>query len=158
MKSKTLVFLTILSSMLLFRLDCNAEKWVKTSMKSKLVKAAFLDDDSVKVQGKTINWTYKIILNSAGSKANTKDLSNYAACRQNILKKGNVEYWMEDFQIENGNYRSVAARYYNSKNELLCTEKEKGDSYDKSWSPIPPVSPVAENYRYFLKKLKRDDI
>ena len=141
-------------------LNCNAGNWVKNNVDvpNKNVESNFYDSDSVKVNDKTLSWTEKFILTSFGAKAYTKHLILYPACRQNILKNGDVTYHQIDFEIKAGEFRLVAKRNYNKANELICTDKDMGTEFDRTWHNIVYGSPMYTRHYEFVTKYKLGDI
>jgi hypothetical protein len=134
----------------------HAEQWVKNKVDvpNKNVEANFYDADSIKVHGKTLSWTEKFVLTEFGVKSYTKHLSQYAECRKNIEKKGNVAYHKLDFEIKEGKYRLVAKRNYSKDGALLCTDKDMGTEFDKSWHDVEYGSPMYNRYYIFVTKYK----
>lgn len=146
--------------LLIGTLDCHAEKWVKNDVDipNKNAESNFYDSDSVKVHDKTLSWTEKYVLTSFGEKTYTKHLSKYPACQQNILKKGDATHHQIDFEIKEGKFRLVAKRNYNKANELLCTDKDMGTEFDKSWKDIQKGSPIYDKYYILVTKYKLGNI
>jgi hypothetical protein len=150
----------MLVTVLLAGLNCQAANWVKNDVDipNKNVESNYYDGDSVKAHGKTLSWTEKFILTSFGVTQYNKHLSSYPVCKQNIQKKGDVTYHQIDFEIKEGNFRTVAKRNYNKHNELVCTDKDMGTEFDKSWHDIVNKSPMYERYYLLVTKYKLGNI
>jgi hypothetical protein len=144
MKKNVVSAVTLSMILLVGTLVCHAADWIKnnTDIPNKNVEANFYDSKSVKVHHKTLSWTEKTVLTSFGSKYYTKHLSQYPACQKNIASMGEVAYHQIDLEIKKGNYRTVAKRNYNKANELVCTDKDTGNEFDKAWKDIPYQSPI----------------
>ena len=140
--------------------DGHAADWVKNNVDvpNQNVDANYYDADSVKAQDKTLSWTEKFVLTSFGEKSYTKHLSQYPECRKNIEKKGNVTYHQIDLEIKEGKFRLVAKRNYNKADEVLCTDKDMGTEFDKSWYNIDYGSPMYYRHYIFVTKFKLGNI
>ena len=147
-------------SMLLGALTCHGANWVKLEIDppNKNVELNQYDAESVKVDGKTLNWTEKFDLTKFGSTHYTRHLATYPFCQENIVKKGDVAYHQIDLQIKDGQYRQVAKRNYTKNNELICTDKEMGTEFDTSWAKFPYQSPIFLRYYEFVTKFKLGNI
>ena len=155
--NKNLFFAGVLGAVLLMgTIDGRAETWVKNAVDipNKSVESNYYDSDSVKLIHKTLNWTEKFNLTAFGIKNYSKHLSEFHGCQQNILKKGEVTHHQIDLQIKKGKYRQVAKRNYNKSNELICTDKEMGTEFDKSWHDIEYGSPMYERHYLLTTKFK----
>ena len=141
-------------------LDSQAAQWVKnnTDIPNKNLEANYYDSHSVKVRNKTLQWTEKNVLTNFGAQYYTKHLSNYPACQKNIAEKGEVTHHQIDFQIKLGKFRTVAKRNYNKANELLCTDKDTGTEFDKSWQDIKYQSPMYFREYELVTKYKLGNI
>lgn len=151
----------VLGSVLLMgTVNSHAANWVKNNfdVPNKNLDANYYDAESVKAHGKTLSWTEKYVLTSFGTAQYTKHLSNYPVCKQNIQKNGDVTYHQIDFEIKEGKFRTVAKRNYNKNNELVCTDKDMGTEFDKSWKNIKKGSPMYERYYNLVTKFKLGDI
>jgi hypothetical protein len=160
MKKNVLLAGVLGSTLLLGTTICNAENWIKNNVDvpNKNVEANFYDADSVKVKNKTLTWTEKFILTGFGTKNYTKHLLIYHVCQQNILKKGDVTHHQIDFEIKGGKFRLIAKRNYTKDNELVCTDKDMGTEFDKSWHDIEYGSPMYSRHYDFVTKYKLGDI
>jgi hypothetical protein len=160
MKKNALLAGVLCSILLSGAIDGFAANWVKNNVDipNKNVESNYYDADSIKVHGKMLSWTEKFVLTPFGEKAYTKHLSQYPACRKNIEKKGNVAYHQLDFEIKKGKYRLVAKRNYNKNNELVCTNKDMGTEFDKSWQDIPYGSPIYERHYILVTKYNLGEI
>jgi len=140
--------------------DCHAAKWVKNhvDIPNKNVESNYYDAASIKVQGKTLSWTEKFVLTSFGEKTYTKHLSRYPACEKNIQKKGAVTHHQIDMEIKEGKYRLVAKRNYGKNDELICTDKDMGTEFDRSWQDIAYGSPMYERHYILTTKYKLGNI
>lgn len=133
---------------------CHAEKWDKNSYKGNAIESGYYNADSIKLQGKAVNWTEKYILTKDGVKFITKQLSKYPVCKQNIVKKGDVIQYQLNYQIENGKFRGAAKRYYNKANELLCTDKDTANEFNTSWHTIQRGSSIQQAQYDLVTKYK----
>ena len=141
-------------------LNCQAADWLvnKADPQNASIEVNYYDADSVKVAGKTLTWSEKFVLTEFGRKYYTKHLAQYPACQKNILSKGEVSYHQIDFEIKEGNFRTVAKRNYNKSNELLCTDKDMGTEFDLKWHDIQFKSPMYERYYLLVTKFKLGNI
>ena len=148
------------AALLIGSVDCHAANWTKieVDMPNKNVEGNYYDSDNVKGVKKTLSWTEKFVLTDFGTKSYTKHLSQYPACKKNIAKKGEVTHHQIDLEIKEGNFRLVAKRNYNKKNELVCTDKEMGTELDKSWRDVKYQSPMYNRYYILVTKYKLRDI
>jgi hypothetical protein len=160
MKNNVLLAGVLGSILLIGTIDCNAENWVKNNVDipNKNVESNFYDSDSIKAHDKTLSWTEKFIMTGFGAKNYTKHLLQYPTCQQNISKKGDVTHHQIDFEIKGGKFRLIAKRNYNKENELLCTDKDMGTEFDKSWQDIVYGSPMYSRHYEFVTKYKLGDI
>lgn len=140
--------------------DCNAANWVvnEVDVPNKNVEKNFYDSKSVKVRKKTLSWTEKTVLTDFGATYYTKHLNQYPACQKNIAAKGEVKFHQIDLEIKNGKFRTVAKRNYNNAAELLCTDKDMGNDFDKSWKEIEYGTPIYERHYLLTTKYKLGDI
>ena len=131
-------------NLLVGALDCHAAEWIKnnTDIPNKNLESNYYDSKSVKVHNKTLSWTEKFVLTRFGAENYTKHLLQYPVCQKNISNKGDATHHQIDFEIKNGKFRTVAKRNYNKANELLCTDKDMGTEFDKSWQDIKYQSPM----------------
>jgi hypothetical protein len=145
---------------MLITIEAHAEEWVKMGfdIPNQNLEANFYDSDSVKGHNKTLSWTEKYVLTSFGEKSYSKHLSQYPECRKNIEKLGNVTYHKMDFEIKEGKFRLVAKRNFNKANQIVCTDKEMGTEFDKSWKEVEPKSSMSERYYIFVSKYKLGNI
>lgn len=158
---KNIYLLGVLSMLLsVGGLDCHAADWVKNNVDipNKNVEKNFYDSKSVKVRNKILSWTEKFVLTSFGEKQYTKHLSQYPACQKNILEKGDATHHQIDFEIQNGKFRTVAKRNYNKDNKLLCTDKDMGTEFDKSWQDIIYQTPMYFREYELVTKYKLGNI
>jgi hypothetical protein len=146
--------------LLIGTIDSHAENWVKNNVDipNKNVESNYYNSDSVKAKNKTLSWTEKFILSDFGAKNYTKHLSQYPACQQNILKKGDVTHHQIDFEIKKGKFRLISKRNYNKANELVCTDKDMGTEFDKSWQDVTYGSPMYEREYLLVTKYKLGEI
>lgn len=79
----------------------------------------------------------------------SEEISKYEVCKKNISEDGFVTHSQTDYQIKKGNVRSVAKRYYNKANKMLCTDRDMGNDFSSSWLKIERFSPM-EQARYDL--------
>jgi len=144
MKKCNYITVTLITALLLGTLVCHAADWIKnnTDIPNKNMEANYYDSKSVKVRNKTLCWTEKTVLTSFGSQYYSKHLSQYPACQKSISSKGEVTHHQIDLEIKKGKFRTVAKRNYNKANELLCTDKDMGTEFDKTWKEIPYQSPI----------------
>ncbi len=156
MEKKVLLAGFFCSGLLAVALNCQAANWVKNDfdVPNKNVASNYFNADSIKVNDKKVFWTEKFILTELGERSYTKHLSQYPACRANIEKKGNVTYHQIDFEIKEGKFRLVAKRNYNKNDEVVCTDKDMGNEFDKSWNNIAYGSPMYERHYMFATKYK----
>ena len=158
---KNVLFAVILGSLLLTgTIDCLAGNWVKNNVDipNKNVESNYYDSASVKVHNKTLSWTEKFMLTDFGAKNYTKHLSQYPACRENMLKKGDVTHHQIDFEIKKGKFRLVAKRNYNKADQIVCTDKDMGTEFDKSWQDVVYGSPMYEREYLFVTKYNLGEI
>jgi len=158
---KNVLFAVVLGSILLMgTINGHAANWVKNNVDvpNKNLDSNYYDADSVQVKDKTLSWSEKFILTDFGSKQYTRHLSQYPECRQNIMKKGDVTYHQIDFEIKKGKFRLVAKRNYNKANELICTDKDMGKEFDKSWQDIEYGSPMYSRHYQLATKYKIGDL
>ena len=158
---KNLLLAGILGSALLMgALDCHAAKWVKNDVDvpNKNVEANYYDANSVKTHAKSLYWTEKYALTEFGTKNYTKHLAQFPACQKNIASKGEVTHHQLDFEIKEGKFRLLAKRNYNKKDELICTDKDMGSEFDKSWEDVKFRSPMSERYYIFVTKFNIGNI
>ena len=151
----------ILGSVLLVGVfDGHAANWVKNEIDvpNKNVDSNYYDAASVKTHSKTLSWTEKFVLTDFGEKSYTKHLQQYPACRNNIEKKGDVAYHQIDFEIKEGKFRLIAKRNYSKKDDLICTDKDMGTEFDKSWKEIVYGSPMYERHYLLATKYKLGNI
>ncbi len=148
------------SVLLLGAFDGYAANWVKNTVDipNKNVDSNYYDTDSVRVHGKTLSWTEKFVLTEFGGKSYTKHLRQYVVCRENIEQKGAVAYHQIDFEIKEGKFRLVAKRNYNKENKVICTDKDTGTEFDKSWKDIAYGSSMYERYYILVTKYKLGNI
>jgi len=141
-------------------LVCQGATWVKndTDIPNKNVEKNYYDSDSVKVRNKTLVWTEKFVLTSFGAEQYTKHLSTFPACKQNILKDGDVTHHQIDLEIKNGKFRTVAKRNYNKANKVVCTDKDMGKELDTSWQDIQYQSPMYFREYELVTKYKLGNI
>ena len=144
MKQRSYITVILSAVLLSGTLVCHAADWIKnnTDIPNKNMEANFYDSKSVKVHNEVLSWTEKTVLTSFGSKYYTKHLSKYPACEKSITTKGEATYHQIDFEIKKGKFRTVAKRNYNKDNKLLCTDKDMGTEFDKSWQEIKYQSPM----------------
>jgi hypothetical protein len=135
-------------------------EWIKNNVDipNKNVETNFYDSASVKVRHKVLTWTEKFVLTDFGSKQYTKHLSQYPACQQNIQKSGDVVQHRIDFEIKAGKFRTVAKRNYDKDNKILCTDKDMGTEFDKSWQEIQYQSPMYFREYELVTKYKLGNI
>jgi hypothetical protein len=158
---KNVLFAVILGSLLLIgTIDCHADNWVKNNVDipNKNVESNYYDSASVKVHNKTLSWTEKFVMTDFGAKNYTKHLSQYPVCRENMLKKGDVTHHQIDFEIKKGKFRLVAKRNYNKANEIVCTDKDMGTEFDKSWQDVVYGSPMYEREYLLVTKYNLGEI
>jgi len=158
---KNVLLAVILGSLLLTgTIDCLAGNWVKNNVDipNKNVESNYYDSASVKVHNKTLSWTEKFMLTDFGAKNYTKHLSQYPACRENMLKKGDVTHHQIDFEIKKGKFRLVAKRNYNKADQIVCTDKDMGTEFDKSWQDVVYGSPMYEREYLFVTKYNLGEI
>jgi len=158
---KIVIFAGVLGTALLVgSLEGHAAEWVKnnTDIPNKNVEANFYDSTSVKVRNKTLSWTEKTVLTSFGATYYTKYLSKYPACQKNISNDGEAAYHQIDLEIKAGKFRTVAKRNYSKTNKLLCTDKDMGAEFDKSWHDIPYQSPMYFREYELVTKYKLGNI
>ena len=62
--------------------------------------------------------------------------------KKRCRSKGEVTHHQIDLEIKQGKFRTVAKRNYNKANELVCTDKEMGTEFDKTWKEILYQSPI----------------
>ena len=138
----------------------HAADWVKNNVDvpNKNVEANYYDGTSVKVIHKTLSWTEKFVLTDFGAKQYTKHLTTYPVCKQNIQNKGDVAYHQIDFEIRGGKFRTVAKRNYSKGNEVLCTDKDMGTEFDKSWHEVEYGSPMYNRDYLLVTKYKLGDV
>lgn len=160
MERNTLISVVLCFIMIMITFEAHAEEWVKMDfdIPNQNLEANFYDSDSVKGHNKTLSWTEKYVLTSFGEKNYTKHLSQYPECRKNIKQLGNVTYHKMDFEIKEGKFRLVAKRNFNKANQMVCTDKEMGTEFDKSWKEVEPKSPMSERYYIFVSKYKLGNI
>ncbi len=143
---KANIYFTVILSVVLLSgtLVCHAADWIKNNadIPNKNLEANFYDSKSVKVRKNVLHWTEKTVLTSFGAQYYSKHLSKYPACQKNISSKGEATHHQIDFEIQKGKFRTVAKRNYNKAGELLCTDKDMGTEFDKSWQDIPYQSPM----------------
>jgi hypothetical protein len=159
---KNNVFVVVSLGMVLLggSLDCHGADWVKNNadIPNKNLESNFYDSKSVKVRNKTLFWTEKFVLTSFGAKNYTKHLLQYPVCQKNISSQGDATHHQIDFEIQNGNFRTVAKRNYNKDNKLLCTDKDMGTELDKSWQDIKYQSPMYFREYELVTKYKLGNI
>lgn len=145
--------------LLMVTVDGRAESWVKIDydIPNKNLESNYYNSDSVKLIHGTLNWTEKFDLTAFGIKNYNKHLAQYPVCEKNILKKGEVTHHQIDLQIKKGKFRQVAKRNYNKSNQLVCTDKDMGAEFDKSWHEIEYKSPMYERHYLFATKYKLSD-
>ena len=136
-----------------------AANWVvnDADKPNKNVERNYYDAQSVKVRKKTLSWTEKTVLTDFGVKYYARHLTQYPVCQKNMAEKGEVAYHQIDLQIRNGKFRTIAKRNYNKADELLCTDKDMGNEFDKSWQDIVYGSPIYERHYLFVTKYKLGD-
>lgn len=154
MKNNVIMCGVTASVLLVGTLVCQAEKWDKSDFKAKGVESGFYDADSIRAQGNAVNWTEKYIFESGEVKNVTAALSKHQECKQNISKRGDVVQFQTDYQIEKPKYRSIARRYYNKGNELICTDKDTGEEFNTSWDKIRRGSPMEKALYDLVTKYK----
>jgi hypothetical protein len=146
--------------LLIGTLECNAADWVvnESDIPNKNVEKNYYDSKSVKVHKKTLSWTEKTVLTDFGAKFYTKHLSQYPVCKKNIATKGDAVHHQIDLEIKNGKFRTVAKRNYNKDDKLLCTNKDMGTEFDKSWKEIEYGTAMYERHYLLATKYKVGDI
>ena len=149
MKKSAVLIGAIASVLLVNTLACYAEKWDKNSYTDVKVESGYYDVDSIKTKDKLVSWTEKYILTADGSTYVNSDISKYKVCKEGIEKIGKVTQFQLDYQIEGKRYRGAAKRYYNKSNELICTDKDTGTSFNSDWNIIVARSPI-QDARYDL--------
>lgn len=156
MVKKVFIAGVLCSGLLAVALNCQAANWVKNNfdVPNQNVESNYYDTTSVEVHGKKVIWTEKFILSDLGKASYTKHLSQYPACRKNIDKNGAITYHKIDFEIKEGKFRLLAKRNYNKKNQVVCTDKDMGNEFDKSWNDIVYGSPMYERHYMFATKYK----
>ena len=158
---RTVFIAGILGALLLVgALDSQAAQWIKNDadIPNKNLEANFYDGKSVKVRNKTMVWTEKNQLTAFGSQYYTKYLTKFPACQKNIETMGPVTHHQIDFEIKQGNYRTVAKRNYNKDNQLVSTDKDMGADLDKAWHDIPYKSPMYFREYELVTKYKLGNI
>lgn len=160
MRKKVFIAVVLSLVLLLGTLVCHAADWIKNNVDipNKNVAANFYDSKSVKVHNKTLKWTEKTLLTDFGTTYYTKHLSTFPACKKNIDAKGKVTQHQIDFEIKQGNFRTVAKRNYNKANELVCTDKDMGAELDTAWHDIPYQSPMYFREYELVTKYKLGNI
>ena len=148
MRSK-IVLLGIMGGLLFGSVVCKAEKWDKNDFQSKTVEAAYYNADSVKVRKQAVSWTEKSIFTSDGAVSISGGISKYESCKKKISEAGTATHSQADYMIKKGKIRLVAKRYYNKDNKILCTDKDMGKDFNKSWLEIERFS-AAEKAQYDL--------
>ena len=156
MEKKFIMSGIMASVLLLGTVVCHAEKWDKNDYKGNGVESGFYNADSIKVKNKTVNWTEKYIFANSSIDNVAKELSKFKNCKLGIAKKGNAAQVQVDYEIENNKkYRGVAKRFYNAKNELICTDKDLGLAvFDTSWHEMARNSPIENAYYDLVTKYK----
>jgi hypothetical protein len=139
-------------------LEARAENWIQNFNDKKGIEATYHDADSVKVVDKTLRWTEKTVIAADRIKPYNKHLSTYQACRDAIAKKGEATQHQIDYEIKGGQFRRLAKRNYNKANELICTDADMGNDYDKSWHRIARRSPMEETYFHLVTRYKLPDL
>ena len=141
-------------------INCHAADWVvnEVDVPNKNVEKNYYDSKSVKVHGRTLSWTEKTVLSDFGAKYYTKHLTQYPICQKNISDKGDAIHHQIDFEIKNGKFRTVAKRNYTKDGELLCTDKDMGKEFDKSWRAIEYGTPMYERHYLLTTKYKLSDM
>jgi hypothetical protein len=140
--------------------DGHAADWIKNNVDipNKNVEANYYDSKSVKVHKNILHWTEKTVLTSFGAQYYSKHLSTYPVCQKNISEKGEVTLHQIDFEIQKGKFRTVAKRNYNKDNKLICTDKDMGTEFDKSWQEIQYQSPMYFREYELVTKYKLGNI
>jgi len=144
MKKCLHITIALSTVLLLGTIACHAADWIKnnTDIPNKNLEANYYDGKSVKVRNKTLSWTEKTVLTDFGSKYYSKHLSKYPVCEKNMATDGEVTHHQMDFEIAKGKFRTVAKRNYNKDNKLICTDKDMGTEFNKSWQEIQYQSPM----------------
>ena len=126
----------------------------QNDFQSKTVVAAFYNVDSIKVQKKIVSWTEKYLFTSDGATLISEEISKYDVCKKNISEEGSITHSQTDYQIKKGNIRSVAKRYYNKANKILCAGKDMGKDFNSSWLKIERFSPMEKAQYDLVTKYK----
>ena len=130
---------TVIGSMLISgTFVCHAAKWEKNDDADAAIASGYYNTHSIKSDDKIVSWTEKYILTTDGISAISTEISKHKKCKENITEKGDVTQMQMDYQIEKKTlkFRTVAKRYYNKADKLICTDKDTGDDFKSNWSPI----------------------
>lgn len=158
MKHAAIIGMLAVSCVLSGANNGHAAKWVKNANDNPMIEATYHDANSVKVVKEVLRWTEKTVVAKDKLKAYQNNLAKYEVCKQNMDQYGEVTHHQIDYEIKKGQFRRVAKRNYNNDNKLICTDKDMGKDYDKTWHPITRRSPIEETYFHLVTKYKIPDL